>query len=473
MGRMMAFLLALCLPSAAALAFAQDFVLDESVDRFYQPQIYRLPNGLQVVLRQRPEVQKVSIRMVVNLGMDHFACEQSELPHVIEHMLFEGTARYSNAELEQRVADRGASWNAFTEEMQTTYDVEVYAPYIEFALDTLYDVLSNSLMDEAAMSRAVDSAQIESDNAGGLLQLWQALDFGGHGSARLFSEMGFLCSMALDPYQFDYGELQQAFENYYVPANMSIIMVGNFDTDRVRDYLAASFGALPGVALEPAIGVANRHAPSQQRYHSFGVLGLSETADVGIVWQTGGYRGAEYLSLRVLKNYLNTRLYQRLRNEEQLSYSPAVDAYPLENTGIFYLSADTLRGNAQRVLQLLRQELDAIVAGELDQETFEQSRLSLLIGSAMTDLDNSDMADYYSHSLLELQDGAGFWNYERRLMALDYASFIAQLQLFFGAQRGLEYIDKPMFNALGAIVACVAFLVLVMLIVALRIRRRG
>lgn len=472
MGRMIVFLLGLCLAPAAALATAQDFVLDESIDRFYQAQIYQLRNGLQVVLKPRPEVQKVSIRVVVNLGMDHFACEQSELPHVIEHMLFEGTGRYSNAELEQRVADRGASWNAFTEETQTSYDFEVYGPYIEFALDTLYDVLSNSHMDAAAMARAVDSAQIESDNAGGLLQLWQALDVGGHGSARLFSDMGFVCPMALDPYQFDYGELRQVFEKYYVPANMSIVMVGNFDVDGVRDYLAATFGTLPADALEPAIELASRQVPSRLRYQSFGVLGLSETADVGIVWQTGGYRGPEYLSLRVLNNYLSTRLYQRLRNEEQLSYSPAVDAYPLENSGIFYLSADTLRGNAQLVLQLLRQELDTIVEHELDQDSFEQARLSLLIGSAMTDLDNSDMADYYSHSLLELKDGNGFWNYERRLMELDYASFIAQLQIFFGAQRGVEYIDKPMFNAARGIGVCVAFLVLVILIVVLWLRRR-
>jgi len=327
-------------------------------------------------------------------------------------------------------------------------------------------------MDKVAMARALDSAQIESDNAAGILQRWQALDFGGHGSARLFSDMGFLCSMSVDPYQFDYAELRQAFDDYYVAANMSIILVGNFDSDTVRKKLAASFGALPAVSMEPAMGVVNRRTPSRQRYHSFGVLGLSETADVGIVWQTGGYRGAEYLSLRVLKNYLNTRLYQRLRNQQQLSYSPLVDAYPLEDTGIFYLSADTLRGNAELVLQLLREELNAIVAGKLDQQTFEQARLSLLIGSAMTDLDNSDMADYYSHSLLELKDGKGYWNYERRLMQLDYASFIAQLQTFFGAQHGVEYIDKPMFNALGAVGACVTFLVVVMLIVARRIRRR-
>ena len=96
---------------------------------------------------------------------------------------------------------------------------------------------------------------------------------------------------------------------------------------------------------------------AQQRYDSLGVLGFSDTADVGIVWPTGGAAGDEYLALRLLTHYLSTRLYNVLRNESQLSYSPGAETYQMLLHGVFYLSADTQRGNEDQVIGILRAEL--------------------------------------------------------------------------------------------------------------------
>jgi predicted Zn-dependent peptidase len=471
--RPLAWLFICCLLAARCFAGPQDLVLGASNDAFYQPQVYHLDNGMRVVMKQRPEVQKVSIRLVVELGLDHFPCEQSELPHVIEHMLFEGTDRYSNIELEKRVSDYGAHWNASTEEALTIYSFEVYGPYIGFALDTLYEVVSRSLLDEPAYTRAIEAARIESDNADGFKRIWQGMDMGGYGSERLFADMGVYCDPALDPYQFTHPQLMAALRQYYSAGNMTLVVVGNFDPVAAKQQIAVDFGQLEATETQrPPSPLAWRPA-AQQGYDSRGVLGLSDTADVGIVWPTGGVAGDEYLALRLLTHYLSTRLYNVLRNESQLSYSPDADTYQLPLRGVLYLSADTKRGNEDQVIGILRAELEQVLQGDsLTAEDFEQTRRSLVIALAMSDLDNADIADYYSRSLYELAADDQFWNIERRLQAISYEQFIECLQVFFQLRAGVEYVDRTVFDTTRAMLLAAAVFLLIVLGVVRLIRRR-
>jgi predicted Zn-dependent peptidase len=448
-------------------------VLGSSSDAFYQPQVYRLENGLRVILKPRPEVKKVSIRLVVGLGLDSFDCAQSELPHVIEHMLFEGTDLHTNTELEKLVSDYGAHWNASTEEALTIYSFEVYSPYVGFALGTLHEILSRSLLDRPAYSRAIEAAQIESDNADGLKRVWQHLDTGGYGSERLFKDMGVFCDPTIDPYQFTYSELIAAMERYYSIGNMTLVVVGDFATEAVVQQIASGFGVIEAGAI-PGVPASNPWRRVQRaRYPSRGVLGLSDTAEVGIVWLTGGATGDEYLALRLLGHYLSTRLYNVLRNESQLSYSPAAESYQLPDQGAFYLSADTQRGNEQRVIDSLRAELEDVLSGKsLTAQDFAQVRRSLIIALAMSDLDNAAIADYYSRSLHELGDTEQFWNIERRLQALDYQQFIGSLRIFFQSRPGVEYIDSTVFDTKRLVLFALLCLFLLVTFTAWRVRRR-
>ncbi len=465
-------LLAWCF-ATQGVAEPLESMLGASSDAFYQPDIYRLDNGLRVILKPRSEVQKVSIRLVVELGLDSFPCARSELPHVIEHMLFEGTDLHTNTELETLVSDYGAQWNASTEEALTIYSFEVYGPYLGFALGTLHEILSRSLLDEAAYSRAIESAQIESDNAAGFKRFWQHLAIGGYGSERLFADMGVYCDPAIDPYQFDYPELMAALGQYYIPGNMTLVVVGNFAMAEVTRQINAGFGELHPVSGQGAPAVQSWRQVAGSRYPSRGVLGLGDTAEVGIVWLTGGAAGEEYLALRLLGHFLSTRLYNVLRNESQLSYSPAADSYQLPEQGVFYLSADTQRGNEERVIDLLRAELKAVLSGKsLTAGSFDQLRRSLTIALAMSDLNNADIADYYSRSLYELAASEQFWNMERRLQALEYEPFIASLRRFFQSNQGVEYIDNTIFDTRRLVLLTLLGLLSLVVIAGWRIRRR-
>ncbi|MFX5393286.1 hypothetical protein ABTD32_20000, partial [Acinetobacter baumannii] len=63
---------------------------------------YLLPNGLQVILKDGYERDHVSIRLVVGVGLDDFGCDQKELPHLLEHLLFSGVDDTGEGGLEER-----------------------------------------------------------------------------------------------------------------------------------------------------------------------------------------------------------------------------------------------------------------------------------------------------------------------------------------------------------------------------------
>ncbi len=60
-----------------------------ALDRL-QVEGYLLPNGLQVLLKPGSEKGHVAIRLVVGIGFDDFPCQDKELPHLLEHLLFSG-----------------------------------------------------------------------------------------------------------------------------------------------------------------------------------------------------------------------------------------------------------------------------------------------------------------------------------------------------------------------------------------------
>jgi hypothetical protein len=65
----------------------------------------------------------VAIRLVVGVGLDDFDCNQKELPHLREHLLFSGIDETGEAAWKS-ACKRWAEWNAYTSSADTTFVIE-------------------------------------------------------------------------------------------------------------------------------------------------------------------------------------------------------------------------------------------------------------------------------------------------------------------------------------------------------------
>ncbi|MFQ5761278.1 MAG: insulinase family protein, partial [Acidiferrobacterales bacterium] len=88
-------------------------------DKYAPPGLYdveylTLNNDFGVVLKHRQHAHNVAIRLVVDVGHRHFPCKKRETAHFLEHLLFTGTSKHTETELERLIEDHGGTWNAVT-----------------------------------------------------------------------------------------------------------------------------------------------------------------------------------------------------------------------------------------------------------------------------------------------------------------------------------------------------------------------
>src|SRR5215813_7772286 len=125
--------------------------LDASAGEYDPPSLYdvdylKLDNGLDVVLKKRTHARNVAVRLVVNGGLRNFLCDKRETPHFLEHLLFMGTSKHSEAELKRLIEDHGGSWNGFTTETETVYQIDIFDKHVPLAIDTLYEIITDTVI---------------------------------------------------------------------------------------------------------------------------------------------------------------------------------------------------------------------------------------------------------------------------------------------------------------------------------------
>lgn len=68
---------------------------------------YVLPNGLRVWCHARPDTQSVVAVLLLRVGSRFETAENNGISHFLEHLLFTGTERWSEEEIEAIVVRRG------------------------------------------------------------------------------------------------------------------------------------------------------------------------------------------------------------------------------------------------------------------------------------------------------------------------------------------------------------------------------
>ena len=87
-----------------------------------EPVMRRFGNGLTVLIKEDKSHPVVSLQYWVGTGsMNEGHWQGSGLSHLLEHLVFKGTAHFSGQELARKVQERGGHWNAYTSVNRTVY----------------------------------------------------------------------------------------------------------------------------------------------------------------------------------------------------------------------------------------------------------------------------------------------------------------------------------------------------------------
>ncbi|WP_085647176.1 MULTISPECIES: pitrilysin family protein [unclassified Pseudomonas] len=413
-----------------------------ALDRF-QVEGYALPNGLQLLLKPGTERGHVAIRLVIGVGLDDFDCNEKELPHLLEHLLFSGIDATGEGGLEERMQALGGDWNAFTSNADTTFVIEAPARNQRKVLDLLLDLLTQTRFDDNAINAA--KRVVEREDGGHYTRLQRFLDrqdLGHTASNQLAVELGLKCPQRAEVDGLTREQLEKVRKAWYAPNNMTLIVVGDLDK-LLPAYLERAWGALE--AVEPS-----EHRPlpdirasaAHERTITRGFIGNSAKLHWLVPEPVLDDQYDETFDL--LKEYLEWALYRQLRLNHGLSYGPWAEREVFGGVGFMSLNADLDRGDIAEAEQVLEDLKADLLKNGLDADTFNRLKQAAIAHQAWAVQGTSAMADYYWSALGDYEDGR-FADPARELQGVTLeAANKAMRELLL--QPGYLRIEKPLLS---------------------------
>lgn len=427
-------LLLACLLLGSAHTFAFDRLQVEG---------YTLPNGLQLLLKPGTERGHVAIRLVVGVGLDDFGCEEKELPHLFEHLLFSGIDGGGEGDLEDRMQALGGEWNAYTSNADTTFVIEAPAQNQRKVLDLLLAILTRTQLTDAHINAA--KQVVEREDGGHYSHLQRLLDrqdLGHSASNQLAVELGLKCAERAEVSHLSRDQLEKLRKAWYAPNNMTLIVVGDLDK-LLPAYLERTYGQLDPV--EPS-----EHRPLPEIQHT-----AASHRDLIRGWVGDGAK-LHWLfpepvlddqhdeTYNLLKDYLDWALYRQLRLKHGLSYGPWVEREVLGGVGFLSLNADLERENLPEAEQVLQDLKAQLLKDGLDPTVFTRLQQAAIARQAWAVQGNSALADYYWSAAGDYSNGR-FSDPVKRIKAVSLAQTNQAMREAF-QQPGYWRIEKPLLS---------------------------
>jgi len=366
-----------------------------------------LDNCIRIVTEFIPYVRSATVGFWLKVGSQDEADEQLGISHMLEHMMFKGTASRSARELAETIDATGGQLNAYTEKEYTCYYGKVPDEHFSLLIDVLGDMLLNSVFPEQELEKekgvVLEEIRMYEDSPEDLVHegLTQSL-LKPHPASRgiLGTKETVRCLRRED--------LLAYYARHYVPANLVISVVGNVEHGQVVDCVGRYFSDWKG--QQPP-----KHSNSQPwgrgRY-----LKIKDTEQAHICLGVPGLsrKDEDKYALHVLDTALgggmSSRLFQNLREERGLVYSTFSYHTCYEEVGTMAVYAGTSPRNTKQVIRLIREECLRVVREGLRPEELMRAKEQLK-GGLLLDLESMDtrmsrlaLAELYNERLLTPQE---------------------------------------------------------------------
>jgi zinc protease len=264
--------------------------------------IQTLPNGMQVILKENHASPLVSSVVVVKAGSKYENDQNNGFTHLLEHMLFNGTETRSREEFNEGIKDHGGYINAFTRQEMTGYLIVMPREFIEYGLDLQSDQLFHSILpaEEFPKERDIVVEEIKKDNddtENAAQDYFNSVLFSGTPYARpVIGYESTIRNVTRD-------EVMKYYKEHYIPNNMTLLIIGDFETPQMLEWVNKYFGAVPSGVLPtlPEFKVAPQFSPEikVKKYPT-------KTTYIQISFPAPKYDSPDYYAFDVLTQILNS-----------------------------------------------------------------------------------------------------------------------------------------------------------------------
>lgn len=316
----------------------------------------RLSNGVDLVGVPMP---RPSVCFVLNIkrGSIHEPAAFNGITHLLEHLLFHGTQRRSNAEVQKAIARMGAEVNALTSWPGVCCYARVLASHWEPCLRLLTEVTTRPRFTSATLDaeRAIvhqEKTRILANPRYLAIEALMASRYGDHALARpIIGTDETLAGISL-------ADVKRYFAGILRPEHLTLVVAGAFDWDDVSALAAEQLGAMPATGAAPP---ADPPPPAQVRTMSVTEDHTFPNAHLAYLFPAPAYPDDDYYPAQLLatllgdENRASSRLSRSLR-QSGLAQEVFSSYQGFDDHGILYTYASAAPENAAAVHRVILDE---------------------------------------------------------------------------------------------------------------------
>ena len=223
-------------------------------------QEFTLKNGLKLFVKEDHRAPLVATQVWYKVGSGDEVTGHTGISHLLEHMMFKGTEKYPQGELDKIIARHGGTQNAFTSSDMTAYIQKMPSDQLDISFELEADRMANLKMQQEAFDKELQVVLEErrmryEDNP-------QALTY------ERFLAAAYIANPYHNPTigwmddikQVTRDQAYQWYKNWYAPNNAIIVVVGDVNPKDVDKLAEKYFGKikptkiarrLPDLSLKP------------------------------------------------------------------------------------------------------------------------------------------------------------------------------------------------------------------------------
>lgn len=386
-----------------------------------------LSNGLTVLVKPNHTIPKVSMQLWFNVGSKDEKTGQKGLAHLIEHMVFKGTEKLSESDINVIVHKLSGDCNAFTSYDYTGYKFNMPSHHWRQMLPIMADCMSNaSFKDEhlnSEMKAVIQELKMIRDNHTRQL-IYDLLTV-------VFPDHPYhypLIGYKDDLWSVTGNDLKQFYKKHYLPNNAVLVIVGDVDAQEVFSLAEKYFGYIP----------ADNTYTKETFYHNtdIGATSLKLYRDVQqpIAMAAFAIPGAKALQAHItdvisilLGSGKDSRLYKRLVNQEKLVTSVFISSIDLFDHGLFaigYMPLDVAQIPA--IERIIHEEINDIASKGVSADELQK----VLAKAKMYEYDLLESNEMQAYLIGQYYLATGDPNYAFTYLNRDKQEFMREIPLF-------------------------------------------
>lgn len=343
------------------------------------PSILRLENGLTVLVFKDTRFPLASLRLYVHAGSAFEDPEEAGISHMLEHMVFKGTANRPKGQVAADIERTGGYLNAATSFDYTVYLTDMLSGHWKTGLEVLKDM---------AFHPTLDPEELESEKDVVVAELKRGEDNPGQRLFRMTQQIALQGTPYANPIigfektirGLSSEKIRDYIARFYQPQSMLLLVCGDVEPDEVFEEAKRLFGdmvntrtVIPPVNLERAIQSQGFDLKVEQ--------GPWNKVHLSLAFPAPSLTDVQAAQLDVLTQILGgdttSRFYRNYKYDKRLVDSIAAVNYSFERLGLIYIQVVLDTDKLLPFWESFTRDLGKLADTTFSQEELDRAKLNL------------------------------------------------------------------------------------------------